>query len=417
MSAELQHKITTYKSTLERLRQQGTQDNVLPLILCLTRLTMLERAMFLCTGNSQHKHSFVNFTRQLHSVINMQRQTGDYGSFPIEKGESKAMPTSCVENRKDDNDFQDVTVVGMVKEKRTIMESFVQPFAAPFLYSGMSKGILMVGPPGTGKTQIIKWAVKNLVDQLGDQGGVFFYSVDGSTFKDKYVGGAEKRVRDFFRCMRGTLEAAQRENPTKTFFSILFIDEVDAIATDRSADPASANVVNELLSNIDNIKHTGANIAIIGNTNTYKNVDPAFLRRLQTTMWVGWPDETTVKQHLLQLVTEYSSCSSDVKDTINAINQYGSIKKLQENVDRVAKKLVEIKASGREVETHFSQMVASDVIRAIRDQFPDVTVITPDDVKSFEHTLGEWQLDETAKPSLTKEEMKMFDEMQATIEG
>ena len=124
------------------------------------------------------------------------------------------------------------------------------------------RGVLLYGPPGTGKTMIAK-AVAAHTDAA-------FIRVVGSEFVQKYLGEGPRMVRDVFRMAR--------ENAP----SIVFIDEVDAIATKRydaqtGADREVQRILIEMLTQMDGFDQS-VNVKIIMATNRADTLDPALLR-------------------------------------------------------------------------------------------------------------------------------------------
>ena len=124
------------------------------------------------------------------------------------------------------------------------------------------RGVLLYGPPGTGKTMLVK-AVANSTTAS-------FIRVNGSEFVQKYLGEGPRMVRDVFRMARENSPA------------IIFIDEIDAIATKRfdaqtGADREVQRILLELLNQMDGFEQT-SNVKVIMATNRADTLDPALLR-------------------------------------------------------------------------------------------------------------------------------------------
>ena len=124
------------------------------------------------------------------------------------------------------------------------------------------RGVLLYGPPGTGKTMLVK-AVANSTTAN-------FIRVVGSEFVQKYLGEGPRMVRDVFRMARENSPA------------IIFIDEIDAIATKRfdaqtGADREVQRILLELLNQMDGFDQT-SNVKVIMATNRADTLDPALLR-------------------------------------------------------------------------------------------------------------------------------------------
>ncbi|MBD3318968.1 CDC48 family AAA ATPase [Candidatus Woesearchaeota archaeon] len=172
------------------------------------------------------------------------------------------------------------SVGGLDTVKQELKEAVEWPLKHPAAFSRLGvhppKGILLYGPPGTGKTMLAK-AVAN-------QSEANFISVKGPELLSKWVGESEKAVREIFKKARQTA-------PT-----IIFFDEVDAIAPRRGTGSADGNVtervVNQLLTEIDGLEEM-QDIVIIGATNRPDIVDTALLRpgRFDRIILTPSPDE------------------------------------------------------------------------------------------------------------------------------
>jgi transitional endoplasmic reticulum ATPase len=133
-------------------------------------------------------------------------------------------------------------------------------------------GLLLAGPPGTGKTTVAK--------VLAAQARCSFYPVSGADVMSKWVGESEGNIRRLF-------ERARENRP-----SIVFIDEIDAIAGRRGSVEVHDSQVNQLLAEIDGISGQRG-VFVVGATNRPDQLDPALLRggRLSRTIVLGLPDE------------------------------------------------------------------------------------------------------------------------------
>ena len=134
-------------------------------------------------------------------------------------------------------------------------------------------GLLLAGPPGTGKTTVAK--------VLAAQARASFYPISGADVISKWVGDSERNIRQLF-------ERARENRP-----SIVFIDEIDAIAG-RRGDSLGVHDshVNQLLAEIDGLAGQRG-VFVVGATNRPDQLDPALLRggRLSRTIFLGLPDE------------------------------------------------------------------------------------------------------------------------------
>jgi transitional endoplasmic reticulum ATPase len=144
-------------------------------------------------------------------------------------------------------------------------------------------GLLLAGPPGTGKTSVAK--------VLAAQAKSSFYPISGADVISKWVGESERNIRQLF-------ERARANRP-----SIVFIDEIDAVAGSRGQVETHDSHVNQLLSEIDGVSGQRG-VFVIGATNRPDQLDPALLRggRLSRTIVLGLPDEEA-RNALLCLMT------------------------------------------------------------------------------------------------------------------
>ncbi len=133
-------------------------------------------------------------------------------------------------------------------------------------------GLLLAGPPGTGKTTVAK--------VLAAQARCSFYPISGADVMSKWVGESERNIRQLF-------ERARENRP-----SIIFIDEIDAVAGRRGQIEIHSSHVNQLLAEIDGVAGQRG-VFIVGATNRPDELDPALLRggRLSRTIVLGLPDE------------------------------------------------------------------------------------------------------------------------------
>jgi transitional endoplasmic reticulum ATPase len=171
-------------------------------------------------------------------------------------------------------------VGGLDEARQEIVEAVEWPLKSPekFIKMGIQppKGILLYGPPGTGKTLLAKAAA--------NESSANFISVRGPQLLSKWVGESEKAIREVFK-------KARQVSP-----SILFLDELDAIAPLRGMDNGSRTserVVNQLLTELDGIE-TLKNVVVIAATNRPEIVDPALIRsgRFDRLVFVGPPSRS-----------------------------------------------------------------------------------------------------------------------------
>ncbi|MGO1371820.1 MAG: ATP-dependent zinc metalloprotease FtsH [Senegalia sp. (in: firmicutes)] len=204
----------------------------------------------------------------------MQKSQGGGGKV-MSFGKNKAKMHK--EDPKNKITFDDVAGLDEEKEELIeIVEFLKSPQKFTHLGARIPKGVLMVGPPGTGKTYLSK--------ATAGEAGVPFFSISGSDFVEMFVGVGASRVRDLF-------EQAKKSSPC-----IIFIDEIDAVGRRRGAGLGGGHdereqTLNQLLVEMDGF---GINegIIIIAATNRPDILDPALLRpgRFDRQVQIGVPD-------------------------------------------------------------------------------------------------------------------------------
>ena len=173
--------------------------------------------------------------------------------------------------------FNDVAGAKEEKEELSeIVEFLKNPRKFIELGARIPKGILLVGPPGTGKTYLAR--------AVAGEAGVPFFSISGSDFVEMFVGVGASRVRDLF-------DQAKKNSPC-----IVFIDEIDAVGRHRGAGLGGGHdereqTLNQLLVEMDGF-NVNEGIIIIAATNRPDILDPALLRpgRFDRQILVGIPD-------------------------------------------------------------------------------------------------------------------------------
>lgn len=191
-------------------------------------------------------------------------------------------------------------IIGLDEAKKALKESIVYPRMRPDLFPlGWPTGILLFGPPGCGKTLLILAAANEI--------GASLYSLDASIIMSKWLGESEKNVAEVFAKAR---EEASQGNPV-----IIFIDEIDSLATYRVLEVGGeARVRNQLLHEMDGI-HTKGNrsyLYVVGATNKPWVLDEPFIRRFQRRIYIRPPDKD-MRFALLKHYTKDLKLSSDVR--------------------------------------------------------------------------------------------------------
>ncbi|NLX62145.1 MAG: ATP-dependent zinc metalloprotease FtsH [Tissierellia bacterium] len=191
-------------------------------------------------------------------------------------------------------------VAGLEEEKeelKEIVDFLKNPRKFTELGARIPKGVLLVGPPGTGKTYLSK--------AVAGEAGVPFFSISGSDFVEMFVGVGASRVRDLF-------EQAKKNAPC-----IVFIDEIDAVGRRRGAGLGGGHdereqTLNQLLVEMDGFS-TNEGIIVMAATNRPDILDPAILRpgRFDRRITVGLPD-IKAREEILKVHTRNKPLDDDV---------------------------------------------------------------------------------------------------------
>lgn len=204
--------------------------------------------------------------------------------------EGRAMPTPDVTL----DDVGDMETV-----KQVLTEVVLWPLAHPETFARLGvtapAGVLLYGPPGCGKTHIVR--------ALAGSGRLTVFAVKGAELLSKWVGESERAVRELFRTARASAPA------------LVFLDEVDALAPVRGAGTDSGTtdrVVAALLTELDGIDGRSG-VVVVGATNRIDRIDPAVLRagRLERHVEVPRPD-ATARALILRAAARRTPLGADV---------------------------------------------------------------------------------------------------------
>ena len=194
--------------------------------------------------------------------------------------------------------FDDVAGEDEAKENLTEVVNYLQdPSKYQEIGASMPKGILLVGPPGTGKTMLAK--------AVAGEANVPFFSMSGSEFVEMFVGMGASKVRDLFK-------QAKEKAPC-----IVFIDEIDAIGQKRSGGQYGGNdereqTLNQLLTEMDGFEGNNG-VIILAATNRPESLDPALTRpgRFDRRVPVELPD-LKGREAILQVHAKKIKVAEDV---------------------------------------------------------------------------------------------------------
>lgn len=163
-------------------------------------------------------------------------------------------------------------VGGLTHHLKLLRELIIVPLLYGDVYMNLNvnapKGLLFYGPPGTGKTLVAGALAAELNKRTATKGNrVTFFQRKGADILDKWVGESERKLRDLF-------EKAAKNRP-----SIIFFDEIDGLAPERSQknDQVHASVVTTLLALMDGLDSING-VVVIGATNRLDAIDPALRR-------------------------------------------------------------------------------------------------------------------------------------------
>lgn len=200
------------------------------------------------------------------------------------------------EERPDDVGYDDIG--GCRKQLAQIRELVELPLRHPALFKSVGvkppRGVLMYGPPGSGKTLIAR-AVAN-------ETGAFFFLINGPEIMSKLAGESESNLRKAF-------EEAEKNSP-----AIIFIDEIDSIAPKREKTQGEVErrIVSQLLTLMDGLK-ARSHVVVIAATNRPNSIDPALRRfgRFDRELDIGVPDENG-RLEILRIHTKNMKLSGEV---------------------------------------------------------------------------------------------------------
>ncbi|XP_055618060.1 spastin isoform X1 [Toxorhynchites rutilus septentrionalis] len=206
-------------------------------------------------------------------------------------------------------EWQDIA--GQEVAKQALQEMVILPSVRPELFTGLrtpAKGLLLFGPPGNGKTLLAR--------AVATECSATFFSISAATLTSKYVGDGEKLVRALF--------AVAREMQP----SIIFIDEVDSLLSERSSGEheATRRLKTEFLVQFDGLPANSEldKIVVMAATNRPQELDEAALRRFPKRVYVTLPDLDTRELLLRRLLEKQGSplADADLKRLAHSTDGY-----------------------------------------------------------------------------------------------
>lgn len=214
--------------------------------------------------------------------------TGSSSSKQVDKEADKLADqlSSAIVTETPDVHWDDVA--GLNYAKQSLQECAILPVKFPKLFAGKGRqpwrGILLYGPPGTGKSYLAK--------AVATEAKSTYFSVSASDLVSKWQGESERLVKTLF-------EMAREKKP-----SIIFIDEIDSIAGERSdgESESTRRIKTEFLVQMQGVGKGNDGVLVLGATNTPWSLDSAVRRRFEKRIYIGLPDpnarETMFKLHM-----------------------------------------------------------------------------------------------------------------------
>merc|ERR1719444_324364 len=220
------------------------------------------------------------------ATLNKSDKEGE-NSMDKEKEKLRGALSSAIVSEKPNVQWDDVA--GLDNAKDSLKETVILPTRFPQLFTGKRKpfkGILLFGPPGTGKSYLAK-AVATEADST-------FFSVSSADLISKWQGESEKLVRNLFELARES-EGGR---------AIIFIDEVDSLCGSRSEGESDSarRIKTEFLVQMDGVGKQTGEVLVLGATNVPWELDAAIRRRFEKRVYIPLPEKEArafmVKLHL-----------------------------------------------------------------------------------------------------------------------
>lgn len=251
----------------------------------------------------ERAHKYINRCKQIKAALSRPHQVvqhsaeGKEVSREVKSGDSELAEAIAETILVEKPSVKWSDVADLEAAKKALREAIILPMLRPDLFKGARKpwkGILLFGPPGCGKTLLAK-AVASEVN-------AHFFNVSAATLVSKWLGESEKLVRELFR-------AARSKQP-----SIIFIDEIDSIATTRDRDEVGGErrLKTQLMQEIDGVTSSDKDrVVVLGATNVPWELDPAIRRRFEKRIYLGLP-EFEARREIFKIHTRGVELSDDV---------------------------------------------------------------------------------------------------------
>jgi proteasome regulatory subunit len=289
-----------YQQKLERLTHENKKLKQSPLFVATVQELTDEGIIIKQHGNNQE--ALTEVTEEMREEIEPDDRVAVNNSLSIVKALDDETDVRARVMQVEESPGVTYGDIGGIKEQiEEVRETVEMPLKNPGMFSDIGieppSGVLLHGPPGTGKTMLAK-AVAKETDAT-------FIKMAGSELVHKFIGEGAKLVRDLF-------ELARQHQP-----AVIFIDEIDAIAAKRtesktSGDAEVQRTMMQLLSEMDGFEDRGE-IRIIAATNRFDMLDRAILRpgRFDRLIEVPEPDDEG-REQILQIHTRAMNVADDV---------------------------------------------------------------------------------------------------------
>ena len=289
-----------YQQKLERLTHENKKLKQSPLFVATVQEITPDGAVIKQHGNNQE--ALTEITDELREELDPDDRVAVNNSLSVvKKLEKETDVRARVMQVEHSPDVTYADIGGLEDQMQEVRETVEMPLEHPDMFEDVGitppSGVLLYGPPGTGKTMLAK-AVANETDAT-------FIKMAGSELVHKFIGEGAKLVRDLF-------EVARDNQP-----AVLFIDEIDAIASKRtdsktSGDAEVQRTMMQLLSEMDGFDERGE-VRIIAATNRFDMLDPAILRpgRFDRLIEVPKP-ETEGREIIFQIHTRNMNLADGV---------------------------------------------------------------------------------------------------------
>jgi proteasome regulatory subunit len=289
-----------YQQKLERLTHENKKLKQSPLFVATVQELTDEGVIIKQHGNNQE--ALTEVTDEMRADLEPDSRVAVNNSLSIVKSLDDETDVRARVMQVEESPGVDYTDIGGIEEQvEEVRETVEMPLKNPGMFEDVGidppSGVLLHGPPGTGKTMLAK-AVANQTDAT-------FIKMAGSELVHKFIGEGAKLVRDLF-------ELARQHEP-----AVIFIDEIDAIAAKRtesktSGDAEVQRTMMQLLSEMDGFEDRGE-IRIIAATNRFDMLDRAILRpgRFDRLIEVPKPDETG-REQIFKIHTRSMNVADDV---------------------------------------------------------------------------------------------------------